>query len=218
MPTQKEIDQLFQDTKVAFEQSAIKQYAEERNLKWNYAISSTQLIPHTNLIVGLNWGVGAGEEHGPQKEIPKDTFKDLYDKKWLGSMERVYPLLKQYLPQEDIDNCVQTNFCFFRSKEEADIKAADLALSTPLFSRLITLLAPKRIIGFSHHLRKYLVNNNLLSQLEKKNIPNGRSTIHVIKGNYQVGNSEVPCFVLPHPGARSSKEARRQAWEFCFAQ
>jgi hypothetical protein len=54
MPTQKEINQLFQDTKLAFEQSAIKQFAEERNLKWNYAISSTQLIPHTNLIVGFN--------------------------------------------------------------------------------------------------------------------------------------------------------------------
>lgn len=217
MPTHKEMAALFQATKTAFEQSVIKRYAEDRNLQWNYSIVSTQLTQNATVIVGFNWGVEDKKKYGPQIEIPKDTFKELYDKKWLGSLERIYQPFKQYLPEEDIDHFVQTNFCFFRSKKENQIKSEDLALSTPLFNRLIELITPKRIIGFFHLLRKHLINNNLLIQLEENRIPDSKKTVYAIKGRYRIEGLRIPCFVLPHLGAHISGEARTKAWEFCFA-
>ncbi len=72
---------LFQDTKVAFEKSGIRQYAISNNLKWNYSISATRLTYGGNLIVGFNWGVEDNYDYEPQLILPEDRFKDLYDKK-----------------------------------------------------------------------------------------------------------------------------------------
>jgi hypothetical protein len=212
MPTQEEIKALFEATKTAFQQSAIRKYAEANNEEWNYAITSTQLTPNSTVIVGFNWGVTAEDEYEPQTEIPDDTFKDLYDKKWLGSLERSYQPLKKYLPDEDIDHCVQTNFCFFRSESEAQIRAVDLALTTPLFSRLMELIEPKQIIGFSHHLRKYLARHYLLLEMKQTRIPMGKRSVYAIKGIYQIKKREVPFYILPYPNSRISGEARSAAW------
>ncbi len=208
--------QIFTETAIAFDKSDIKRFGEDNNLKWFYAISATRLTVDNNAIVGFNWGASSNENYQPQTIIPTETFRQLYDKKWLGSLQRIYEPLKEYFPYEDIDNCVQTNFCFFRSKEENQITSADLALSTPLFQKLIDIIKPKRIIGFSNKLRDYFLNNNLCSSVETMNIPSNGKTLFVAKGIYQINGLDIPIFFLPHPNAQFTTAARQTAWEFCF--
>lgn len=216
MPQPEAIKQLFLDTQLAFQKSAIKKYADANNLKWNYAISSTQLRPKANLIVGFNWGVAANEEYTSQNEIPMETFKDLYEKNWLDSLQRIYHPLKRYLPDDNIDHCVQTNFCFFRSKSEAQIKLVDLKLSTPLFTQLLELIEPKRIIGFSSKLRNHFISHELLTNIQEKRIPSNTRSIHVVKGTFKAATGFIPVYFLPHPNAKFTGEAREEAWAFCF--
>lgn len=211
-----DIQQLFTDTRAAFDKSSIKIFATENRLNWNYSISSTRLTSDNNVIVGFNGGATDNYDYPPQTEIPSDNFKDLYDKKWLGSLQRIYEPLKQYFPHEDIDNCVQTNFCFFRSKEESQITAADIQLSTPLFQKLIDIIKPKRIIGFSSKLRDYFLNHNFCTLSETRNIPSKGKTLFVAKGTYNVNGKSIPVCFLPHPNSKFETIARQAAWKFCF--
>lgn len=214
----KDIQQLFTDTRNAFDKSSIKRFATENGLTWNYSISSTLLTADNNVIVGFNGGATDNYDYPPQTEIPPDNFKDLYDKKWLGSLQRIYEPLKQYFPYEEIDNCVQTNFCFFRSKEENQITAADIQLSTPLFQKLIDIIKPKRIIGFSSKLRDYFLNHNFCTSPETLNILSNGKTLFVVKGTYNVSGKSIPVFFLPHPNSKFTTSARETAWKFCFEQ
>jgi len=94
------IQLLFEETKQVFEKSQIKKFAERNNFSWYYSISSTRLTANNNVIVGFNGGAAKNEKYKPQESIPKDNFKDLFDKKWLGSLQRIYEPLKSSLPQE----------------------------------------------------------------------------------------------------------------------
>jgi hypothetical protein len=76
-----DIQQLFIDTRAAFDKSPIKKFAEENRLNWNYSISSTRLTTDNNVIVGFNGGATDNYNYQPQTEIPSDNFKDLFDKK-----------------------------------------------------------------------------------------------------------------------------------------
>ncbi len=210
------IQQLFKDTKEAFSKSPIKKYAEVNNHKWNYSVSATRLMEGANLIIGFNWGASGNKSYEPQMEVPKENFKDLYDKKWLGSLERIYQPLKQRFPAEDIDNSTQTNFCFFRSKIENEITPEDLALSTPLFMKLIALIKPKRIMGFSKKLQSYCIDNNLCDQVESKSFPSNKRTLHVARGYLRLAGQETPIYFLPHPNSKFTSVARKNGWDFCF--
>lgn len=213
----KDIQQLFNDTRAAFDKSPIKIFATENRLSWNYSISSTRLTFASNVIIGFNSGATDNYPYQPQTEIPSANFKDLYDKKnELGSLQRIYEPLKQYLPREDIDNCVQTNFCFFRSKKEDQITTVDLQLSTPLFQKLMDIIKPKRIVGFSNKLRSYFLNNKLCTSIEELNIPSNKRTLFVAKGTCNINGRKIPVFFLPHPNSKFTTAARKAAWEFCF--
>ena len=207
---------LFTETKTAFDKSPIKKFATDNGLKWYYSISSTRLTINNNVIIGFNGGAAVNTVYEPQTEEPQQNFKDLYDKKWLGSMERIYKPLKEYLPHEDIDNCVQINFCFFRSKKESQITETDLQLTTPLFQKLLDTIKPKQIFGFSNKVRDYCLNNNLCNPVEKENINSNRKTLFVAKGIYHVDGKNIPIFLLPHPTSHFTSQARQAAWEFCF--
>jgi membrane protein YdbS with pleckstrin-like domain len=211
-----DIQHIITETSIAFDKSPIKKFATDKGLNWYYSISSTRLTTDNNVIVGFNWGAADNFNYQPQTEIPTENFKDLYDKKWLGSLQRIYEPLKEYFPYEDIDNCVQTNFCFFRSKEENQITPTDLQLSTPLFQNLLDIIKPKRIVGFSNKLRDYFLNNNLCTSVETLNIPSNGKTLFVAKGIYRVNGRDIPIFFLPHPNSQFTSAARHTAWEFCF--
>ncbi len=214
-----EIQMLFETTRIAFEKAPIRKYAQANGLQWNYSISSTRLTEGTNLIVGFNWGVDPNLPHPAQTEIPDFSFKELYDKKELGSLQRIYLPLKERFREEEINNSVQTNFCFFRSRVEAEITVEDLALSTPLFLQLISIIKPKRILGFSKRLQRYCIESNLCSQVETASFPSNKRTLHVAKGFLKQSDGlATPIFFLPHPNAKFTSIARKNGWDFCFGQ
>ena len=126
--------------------------------------------------------------------------------------------MKEYLQNDDIDNCVQTNFCFFRSDKEDRITKDDLQLSTPLFRKLIQIVMPKKIIGFSGKLRDYFLDNNLLVSHDDSPIKSNNTTLLVSKGIYQIEQKKIPIYFLPHPNAHYTSEARKEAWQFCFPE
>ena len=210
------IQQLYLDTQAVFDKSPIKKYAEDNNFIWNYSISATRLKDGANLIIGFNWGAESGKPYAAQTKVPMENFKDLYDNKWLGSMERIYQPLKQKFPNDDIDNAIQTNFCFFRSKIEEEISHEDLLFSTPLFLRLLDIIKPKRILGFSKKLQNYFRENNLYDQVASESIPSNQRTLHVAKGYLKDSQQKIPIYFLPHPNAKFTSVARKKAWDFCF--
>jgi len=124
--------------------------------------------------------------------------------------------MKPFFDDEEINNCVQTNFCFFRSNKEEQISMADLELCTPLFQKLLLIIKPKRIVGFSNKLRDHFLQNKLCSSVEILNIPSNRKTLFAAKGLYSIENEEIPIYFLPHPNSKFTSQARKCAWEFCF--
>lgn len=209
----KNIKDLFQETQRAFDKSLIGKYNEQ---KWFYSISATPLIANKNVIVGFNWGAKDNYTYESQNEIPTDNFKYLYENNLLGSLQRIYKPLRHYFPNEDIDNCVQTNFCFFRSKKQNQIKQADLELSTPLFIKLIDIIKPKRIIGFSSKFREYCVNESICKNIRQTQFKSNRKKVYVAKGIFKANKNEFPVYFLPHPNARITTLARDYAWNYCF--
>jgi len=73
-----EIQQLFTETRLAFDNSQTKKFATEKNLQWYYSISSTQLKRSSIVIAGFNWGASKDHTYKPQTQIPPESFKDLY--------------------------------------------------------------------------------------------------------------------------------------------
>ncbi|PCI95501.1 MAG: hypothetical protein COB15_12135 [Flavobacteriales bacterium] len=213
---EKEIQKLFNLTKEAFEVSDIKKTANKISEEWNYSLTSTKISKRNNVIVGFNWGAESGAEYKPQVKIPKESFGDMYRNNELGSFQRIYEPLKGFFPNEDIENCVQTNFCMFRSKSDGQISDSDLKLSTPIFNKLIEVLEPIRLISFSSRLRDYCIENNLCSDIKTVNIPSNKRSVNVAKGDLKLGIVEVPIYFLPHPNAKFTSESRRKAWGFCF--
>ena len=125
------IQELLARTSDAFAKSEIKKYATHNNLQWNYSISSTRLNKGGTVIAGFNWGAEKNILYDAQIQIPDCNFIQLHEQKMLGSLARIYKPLKQYFPSTEIENCIQTNFCFFRSNSIAPAMA--LAVQEPIW-------------------------------------------------------------------------------------
>ena len=214
---EKELKELLQETDVEYRKSTIA----KSNPEWTYSISATQIEKDKILLVGFNWGAeidenGNNVKYNSQKiedinrlSTENKNFKSIYNK--LASFKKVYNQLSLYLPNEDIDNCIQSNFCFFRSRKEDQISHSDLQLSTPLFETFLKIADPQKIIGFSSKLRDYFLENKL-AELKFQEIKSNKRTIVVAKGTYK----NKPIYFLPHPNAKITGNARKEAWGFCF--
>lgn len=213
---------LLDESREAFNKSDIRKFAEDNNFSWFYNICTTRITPNNILIVGFNCAAEKEKTHEPQLELPKESFKDLKDLNWLGSLKRIYNPLMKYLPEENINNCIQTNICFFRSEKEKQISHKDLLLSIPLFNKFIEIVKPKMIIGFSSALRNHFKDKLTISEYEFVNILSGSGKTKKIfesaKCKFSVGGKNIPVYFLPHPNYRITKNARVQAWEFCFGK
>lgn len=199
---------------MAFNKAPIKRYAEERSQSWYYSICATQPNTNANVLVGFNWGAAKDYKYEAQKEMPRENFRDLYDTNDLGSLQRIYQPLVERLGEQEAEQCVQTNFCFFRSKTEGQISNEDLALSKPLFNRLMEMLRPERIIGFSSQLRDHFLYQVPEASLDMKEFASNTRTIYVAKGAYHAGDRKIPVCFLPHPNAKFTSEARWKAWDY----
>jgi hypothetical protein len=215
MTNKSEVERLFQDTKAAFDKAPIKLYASEKGFTWSYSILSTRPKLGATMLVGFNWGAAGNHQYAPQSVLPNKTFKQLFENNELGSFQRVYSLLNEYFA-EDVEDCVQTNYCFFRSKMETEITSGDLALSTPLFNSLIELLQPKRIIGFSKKLHSYYLEHGLLIAEQTATFQSNTRTLTATKGILEINGQQVSIYFLPHPNAKFTTAARKNAWDYCF--
>ncbi|HLF36264.1 MAG TPA: hypothetical protein VI583_18605, partial [Cyclobacteriaceae bacterium] len=214
-----EIRKLLQSTKEAFEKSDIKKYAEASGNRWYYSISSTKLSKHSPLLVGFNWGAKPGLAYEPQLNVPAVNFKELHDRKnELGPFQRAYMRLKKYLPGEDVDNFIQTNLCFFRSAQEYQLSDYDIELCKPLFEKLISIIQPKRIIGFSKKFNNYITSRNLGLNIKFEDFQSNKKIVHVVKGDLKINQSLVPFCILPHPNERYTGDALNIAYKFCFGE
>ncbi len=203
---------------MAFEISDIKKYAESTGHQWYYSIASTKIIKHSPMLAGFNFDAEAGIHYDLQAEIPRDSLKKLQGKKnnEPGSIRIVYPLLKKFLPGEDVDNFILTNLCFFRSMEEYHLSDNDIELCEPLFEELINIVEPKRVIGFSPKVKDYFTSKNLCLDIKSENFKSGKNTLQAVKGYLKIKKTLVPFCILPHPNSRFSTEAIEKAYRYCF--
>lgn len=202
-------------TAAAFAGAPIKRLAQELGTHWYYSICATRITPARPLLIGFNWGASAQGGHEPQREMPTRTFEQLLDQQELGSLARIMPYLKRHLPDVDLSEIGQTNFCFFRSKTEDQITAEDIELSTPLFLKLLEIAQPSRIIGLSARLREYL--GGLPGQVEVRAVEHSGRRVLIGKGYVEIDRRPIPVCVLPHPNHRLPTALREKAWQTCFA-
>lgn len=226
---QNEFNKLLKQTEEAFDKSDIKKYAEENDLKWNFSVCSTRIIPNNILILGFNWGVGKDPKTGklcnynPQSQMPVNSFKYLYENNHLGSLQRIVPCLENYMNSEQLSKIGQSNFCFFRSRYSKQISKNDLDLCKPIFKSFLNVTRPSNILCFSSKLRDYLRNSNILQNIVTDKIPyisGKRECIYeALKGEIVDAiytGTKIPLLSLPHPNSRIGNDARKKAWDFCF--
>jgi len=215
--TSTEFSDLFARTKEAFDRSHVKAIAEAEGEQWHYSICSTRIVPGSALIVGFNWGAQSEARYDPQCKIPEKTFSTLLKEPGeLGSFIRIKKYLETYLPRTELDNIGQTNYCFFRSRIDSQIKPSDLELCKPLFSRFLELAQPSTLLSFSSRLRDYLLSACLLIDPEWTDVPLRKGVFKAGKGKLNLQERQVPIFFLPHPNYPIKQEARRRAWGYCF--
>jgi len=181
--------------------------------QWGYSLITGPCIPYAPLLVGFNWGARVGEEYSSRETIEETSLKN----EDLGSLIRVVPYWEKYLPEHVLAHASQTNYCFFRSKNESQISERDLALCRPIFNRLLEIVKPSIVLCFSSKLRDYMVSTDKIKRLEKKPLEYKRGqsqvTYLVMKGELATG---VTIAFLPHPMYRMTTAARDAAWAFCF--
>ena len=213
--TEGEFRHLLEETRKAFEISYIKQFAEGQcpKLEWYYSVCATRIEPERLFILGFNWGAKDGECYCPQKNYPSESFMELgYNE--LGSLDRVKPWLSKYLPEKDLKEIGQSNFCFFRSKRADQITSHDRKLCHPLISKLINMARPKTIIGLSAQLRDHLLPSCQSVKTHDLMFERG-----AIKVTYKIAKGEfksIPICFLPHPAYRLPKQKVEEAWSFCL--
>lgn len=211
---EKQLNELLKKTEEAYQKSDIA----KSNPEWKYSISATEIKEGKILLVGFNWGAEV-DKNGKNVKYNAQTieniktnksFKNVYSE--LASFKKIYNKLLAVFPEEkDLDECIQSNFCFFRSRKEDEISFSDLQKTTPIFEEFLTIVKPRIIIGFSSKLRDYFIENKL-AHLKSKKIPSNKRTLIVAKGEY----NGRPIYFLPHPNAKIKREAREEAWKFCF--
>jgi len=200
--------ELLAKTQEAYDKSQVK----KDNPNWSYSITATRIIPQSPLIVGFNWGAAQDVKYRSQDVYPLFPFGKIDD---LGSMVRMIRYFKQYCPEAL--GGMQTNFCFFRSKEEADIGSEDLKLSTPLFEDYLEYARPTQIITFSSKLKNYMKDSGLVEVIAEPTIKNGNRSVYPMKAELTMnGLSKVPVYYLPHPNSAIEGDARKKCWEMAF--
>jgi len=165
------------------------------------------------LIVGFNWGAEAGVIYHAESEIEKESFADARS----GSIARSARYLEQIYGSDFAGKFSQTNFCFFRSKTEAQISPKDIDLCKPVFEELIGIIQPETIFCFSAKLRNYLVASGQVEIEHEAMITFPRTaTQNVTYKTWRGLFRGVQIVSLPHPNFKMPKFARDAAWEACF--
>ena len=220
MNFEKQIAAFYEEVQKKYHSSDyIKNCPKEYN---SISICSTQLARNKTVLVGFNGGAANGVDYSSEENKyvfpPSVTYGECFKKgaSELGSFMKVYPLLSDRIGEKEVANCIQTNFCFFRSKYEHEISQNDLETSRKLFLDFMEILQPSRLICFSMSLY-----NNLKDQLSHdklESFQNGNRKVFVYKGSLKLKDREVPIFILPHPNARIKSEARKQCWDYCLGK
>ena len=203
---------LLGDLEKVFEKSDIKQFCHEKDYQWFYSLITTTLKTGGPLVLGFNWGASNGVRYNPQKTIEQSDF----EKEDVGSLSRIFPFCRKYFGNEFLSRISQSNYCFFRSKEENQISNKDMSLCEPILEKLIAAVKPSSVLCFSAKLRSYLIKNDKIKFKESKVIKFKRGpsfvTYEAIKGTMSSG---IEIKFLPHPNYPMDGEARAKAWEFC---
>lgn len=193
-----------------YETSDIKKAGHE----WSYSLINTSMEHSAPLILGFNWGVAQNEKYSNQQPIEKSNF----EKEDVGSLKRIYPFIREYFGQDYLSKVNQSNYCFFRSKTEDQIKESDIERCRGVFLELIEILAPSSIICLSAKLRKHLIDTNQVCDQQEKAIVFRRGSSEIefvaVRGKLASG---VDIKFLPHPNYPMKREARAAAWQFCCA-
>ncbi|GLR62785.1 hypothetical protein [Marinospirillum insulare] len=209
----KELEGLLGELEDIYSTSDIYQACLDKGYNYGYGLISTCLKPGRPLFLGFNWGAGSGTDFSSQQTVEPEPFLE----QELGSFSRIVPYCRQYFSETDIAEASQSNFCFFRSESEKDISQHDIQLCLPIFDKLINIIQPSIVLGFSGKLRNHLTSQNLVQDLSTKEITfkRGKSNItYLTQKGFLQGGTKI-CF-LPHPNYPMQKQAREQAWEFCF--
>ena len=206
------LDNLLADLEKAYEQSDISKYCIEQGHEWFYSLVTTSMKTGGPLVLGFNWGASQNEKYKPQTAIEITNFR--YED--IGSLSRIFPYCKKYFGHDFISTITQSNYCFFRSKNEAQISLRDIELCEPIFLNLIDAIKPSSILCFSSKLRDFMFNNDRIASKHSKDIKflrgNSMITYKAIKATLRSG---VEIRFLPHPNYPMKLEARNEAWEFC---
>jgi len=206
------LTELLTDLEEAYSKSEIRKHCIDNGYEWFYSLVSSSLQPGGPLILGFNWGASKDEKYKPQKSISKTDFS----KEDVGSLSRIFPYCKKYFGSEFISKITQSNYCFFRSKTEKQIKSIDIALCEPIFIRLIEIIEPSYVLCFSSKLRDFMLRNNKISSKQSKIIKYTRGKSIVIYETIKATlNTGIEICFLPHPNYPMKGEARSEAWEFC---
>lgn len=206
-----ELASLYKELGEAFAKSDIKAIGEN---KWNYSLLATPFYKNSLVVVGFNFGA-IDKESYPKQEVNNIPTENWSDQKDLGSLIRIKKYLNHYCPEYNLDQIVQTNYCFFRSKKEEDISQHDIELCEPIFQKLLELLQPQFILCLSSKLSTFL-RNKYPSTFETKEIRSSKRSVSVFKGLVNINNKQVGIGYIPHPNYSMSKASRIEAWDFVF--
>lgn len=202
---------LAETDKAFFKSDVYNKYGREK--EWWYSVIATSILKNTPMIVGFNWGTANDCNYEKQKEYPIRMFESNFNE--LGSLKRTIKYFYKYYP--DALTGMQTNYCFFRSENEAQISAEDLNSCQDLFFKLINFSHPSSIVSFSSKLRDYLIGNQLISDVQQNEIDFRGRKYSSIKAKMKLSdNSEIPFFYLPHPSTKIGTAERDRLWEYCF--
>jgi hypothetical protein len=210
----KELEVLLGDLALAYEKSDIKQYCARHHLQWNYELLTSPFVANRPLIVGFNWGATTDYAFRAPTGIETEYFL----KQDLASLRRVVPYLSRFLGDDQLKEISQSNICLFRSQRESQISTHDLQLCWPIFSRLVAILKPSYLIGFSAQLKASLCQQDLLEDIQTTAIrwqSGARDITYTACKAYLKGVGRI--YFLPHPNYPLPRTAREQAWAFCFA-
>ena len=206
------LNELLEQLVPIYDASDIKKNSEKDGQKWGYSLVTSAMERSAPLILGFNWGANKEEKYENQEFMKVSDF----EKEDVGSLKRIFPLIRNYFGEEYLSKVSQSNYCFFRSKTESQITPADIERCRPVFIKLIEILEPSAIICLSAKLRKHLIDSNQVSELREKVIKFKRGSRLVefvaFRGKFASG---VDIKFLPHPNFPMTRDARLEAWEFC---
>ena len=206
------LNELLEQLDSIYDTSEIKKFCDEKGHKWGYSLVTSAMERSAPLILGFNWGATQNEAYKNQKFVEKTNFET----EDVGSLKRIFPFIRNHFGEEYLSKVSQSNYCFFRSKTESQIKESDIERCRIIFARLIEILEPSAVLCFSAQLRKHLIDTSQVSGLREKAIKFKRGSRMVefvaFRGKFASG---VDIKFLPHPNFPMTRDARLEAWEFC---